>query len=226
MLAETSIWPSDSPTTRTFVGPSAVMDIAPGRTPGNLVAGCPSTGTSHSTLPSLVPARTSRSSASYQVRARGSVMLGPSRTGWPMDDGPADVRAVGFSRWPEVWVTRSMAASWSRRSVPVCVMAATRTPSGAMPRPMIFPAKALGIGALLLPLLVCGIAKVLPPSASHRSPLRSQLIAVTPDVVMELDGLVPPDAHTSTVFPSAVTPAAYWLPGDTATRDRAGTLCG
>ena len=121
-------------------------------------------------------------------------------------------------------MSRSMAASSSRRPDPVCAMAATRTPSGAMPRPIIFPPKAFGIGAVLLPLLVCAIAQVLPPWASQRSPLRSQLIAVTPDVVMELDGLAPPDAHTSMVFPSAVTPAAYWPPGDTATRDRAGTL--
>ena len=89
-----------SPTTRAFMGPSAVMEIAPGSTPGNLVAGCPSTGTSHSVLPLPVPSSTSRSSASYQVRAIGSVMLGPSWTGCPMDDGPVDVRVVGFCRWP------------------------------------------------------------------------------------------------------------------------------
>ena len=49
---------------------------------------------------------------------------------------------------------------------------------------------------------------------------------MTPDVGRELDGLALPDAHTSTAFPPAATPAAYLPSGDTATMDRAGTPCG
>src|SRR6266567_67329 len=150
-LAETSIRPPVSPTTKAFWALLAVMDTAPGSTPGNLAAGCPSTGTSHSVVWLPAPASTSRSSASYQVSAIGLRTLGPSCTG-----GPMDVRTKGLLGWPEAGAPLSIAASWSWGADSVCTMAATRTPSGAMLRPVIFPWKELGIWPWsLLLLLVC-----------------------------------------------------------------------
>ncbi len=130
--AETSIRFCVIPITRAFLALLAVMEIAPGSTPGSWVAGCPSTGTSHSEVWSPAPSSTSRSSASYQVSAIGLVMFGPSCTG-----GPMDVRWNGLADWPGPGLPLSIAASSTSEPEVVCTMAATRTPSGAMLRPRI-----------------------------------------------------------------------------------------
>ena len=104
--AETSIRFCVIPTTRAFLALLAVMEIAPGRTPGSGVAGCPSTGTFHSDVWSPAPLSTSRSSASYQVNAIGLVRFGPSCT-----DGPMYVCWNGLADWPGPGLPLSMAAN-------------------------------------------------------------------------------------------------------------------
>ncbi len=116
-------------------------------------------------------------------------------------------------------------SSWFPEESPA-TMAATRTPSGAMPRPAILPPKALVMPLRVKPLPVGMTSVMFWSSATQRKSLRSQPIAVTPDAGKEKDGLAAPDAHTSTTSPADETPATYLSSGDTATLDNRGMPCG
>lgn len=67
----------DSPATRTFSGPSAVIEVTCGGVT-SCWACCPSTGTSHNVFAAPVPLSAIRSSASYQASEAGWSRFGPT----------------------------------------------------------------------------------------------------------------------------------------------------